>query len=237
MERKNTTLLTVIAIATLLVAVVGATFAYFTATASDGTSTMVTVTTQSINSTSATAGTIYLPVALSDMLEGSAGENVVANSASHTMTFSSTAGKDTESYACTYDLVYTPGVVFVKSAKNATEDNGSGSLNELTLTIEANIEGTGEITTTGTLGSNLTSDGSNGISEFDLSLMTKETTLISGIVFTIEGNENSDTTSTISYTTTATFYNQNYDQNDLAGTTYGGTLTFDIVECVGDSFE
>ena len=31
MERKNTVLLTVIAIATLLVAVVGATFAYFTA--------------------------------------------------------------------------------------------------------------------------------------------------------------------------------------------------------------
>ena len=35
MERKNTILLTVIAIATLLVAVVGATFAYFTATITD----------------------------------------------------------------------------------------------------------------------------------------------------------------------------------------------------------
>ena len=32
MEKKNTILLTVIAVATLLVAVVGATFAYFTAT-------------------------------------------------------------------------------------------------------------------------------------------------------------------------------------------------------------
>ncbi len=36
MERKNTVLLTVIAVATLLVAVVGATFAYFTATATGG---------------------------------------------------------------------------------------------------------------------------------------------------------------------------------------------------------
>ena len=35
MERKNTILLTVIAVATLLVAVVGATFAYFTATVTD----------------------------------------------------------------------------------------------------------------------------------------------------------------------------------------------------------
>ncbi len=37
MERKNTVLLTVIAVATLLVAVVGATFAYFTATTTGGT--------------------------------------------------------------------------------------------------------------------------------------------------------------------------------------------------------
>ena len=36
MEKKNTILLTVIAVATLLVAVVGATFAYFTATATTG---------------------------------------------------------------------------------------------------------------------------------------------------------------------------------------------------------
>ena len=35
MEKKNMVLLTVIAIATLLVAVVGATFAYFTATVKD----------------------------------------------------------------------------------------------------------------------------------------------------------------------------------------------------------
>ena len=35
MERKNMVLLTVIAVATLLVAVVGATFAYFTATVTD----------------------------------------------------------------------------------------------------------------------------------------------------------------------------------------------------------
>ncbi len=39
MERKNTVLLTVIAVATLLVAVVGATFAYFTATNNNGTTT------------------------------------------------------------------------------------------------------------------------------------------------------------------------------------------------------
>lgn len=44
MERKNTMLLTIIAVATLLVAVVGATFAYFTATAEISGETGATVT-------------------------------------------------------------------------------------------------------------------------------------------------------------------------------------------------
>lgn len=52
MERKNTILLTVIAVATLLVAVVGATFAYFTATTSGpdkGTGTTTVDTTKLAN--------------------------------------------------------------------------------------------------------------------------------------------------------------------------------------------
>ncbi len=47
MEKKNTLLLTVIAIATLLVAVVGATFAYFQAQVGSGASASVQVTSQS----------------------------------------------------------------------------------------------------------------------------------------------------------------------------------------------
>ena len=54
MEKKNTILLTVIAVATLLVAVVGATFAYFTAstTTGRGTGTVQTGETTSLGSTS-----------------------------------------------------------------------------------------------------------------------------------------------------------------------------------------
>ena len=51
MEKKNTILLTVIAVATLLVAVVGATFAYFTATTQgNGKGTQSTNTTTSVGS-------------------------------------------------------------------------------------------------------------------------------------------------------------------------------------------
>lgn len=44
-NRQNTALLTVIAVATLLVAVVGATFAYFTTTANTGSTSTITATT------------------------------------------------------------------------------------------------------------------------------------------------------------------------------------------------
>lgn len=56
MEKKNMILLTVIAVSTLLVAVVGATFAYFTATTtSQGNNTTTRVTTQQIAGTDWTA--------------------------------------------------------------------------------------------------------------------------------------------------------------------------------------
>ncbi len=50
MEKKNTILLTIIAIATLLVAVVGATFAYFTAQRGDGAQADIKVTTSTSDS-------------------------------------------------------------------------------------------------------------------------------------------------------------------------------------------
>lgn len=58
MEKKNTILLTVIAVATLLVAVVGATFAYFTAnvTTTNSEKNTTTVTTRTIASATMTLG-------------------------------------------------------------------------------------------------------------------------------------------------------------------------------------
>ncbi len=54
MEKKNMVLLTVIAVATLLVAVVGATFAYFTATANPSGSAEATVTTNKLDGANVT---------------------------------------------------------------------------------------------------------------------------------------------------------------------------------------
>lgn len=111
MEKKNTILLTVIAVATLLVAVVGATFAYFTATANpDGNGG-----TDTVNTT--TVGDIDLemaPVTVSNDLKYPGGFLVVG--ASVTATDSDT----TNDFDLTYQL-------------NGTISNGTAT--ELTWTL------------------------------------------------------------------------------------------------------
>ena len=70
MERKNTMLLTVIAVATLLVAVVGATFAYYSVTSgTDTSSTALTTTTQKVGTVTLTnkQENLYLNVTAEQM--------------------------------------------------------------------------------------------------------------------------------------------------------------------------
>lgn len=74
MEKKNTILLTVIAVATLLVAVVGATFAYFTATNTNtGAGQSAEVTTNTVGSVDLTTS----PTTVSNVLEYPGGYLVV----------------------------------------------------------------------------------------------------------------------------------------------------------------
>ena len=74
MEKKNTILLTVIAVATLLVAVVGATFAYFTATNTNtGAGQSAEVTTTTVGS----VGLATAPTTVSNVLEYPGGYVVV----------------------------------------------------------------------------------------------------------------------------------------------------------------
>ncbi len=78
MDKKNTILLTVIAVATLLVAVVGATFAYFSITATNSSSsTVITTTTGSIGTVALTSPNTALKInlAASDMAETNSGSS------------------------------------------------------------------------------------------------------------------------------------------------------------------
>ena len=120
MEKKNTVLLTVIAIATLLVAVVGATFAYFGASTTNTASSTVKVETKPADVFNATGGsTVSLTVNASDMqqADGDDGFNVKKEgTASNAITVSLTAGSGKAT--CEYNVTYTPNVTAPSAAFN-----------------------------------------------------------------------------------------------------------------------
>ncbi len=125
MDKKNTMLLTVIAVATLLVAVVGATFAYFavSVTGDGSTSTNVTGSTSEAPGTvtfATTASDLYLKLSAADMSKtaaGSLGKKYYAvtdqDSRGETETpvgiFTATVdgGPKTQKYSCTGDVKVT----------------------------------------------------------------------------------------------------------------------------------
>lgn len=76
MDKKNTLVLTVIAVATLLVAMVGATFAYFTAQQAGDQNTQINVTTETTNNSEFDADkTLTITADMSNFAEGDVGES------------------------------------------------------------------------------------------------------------------------------------------------------------------
>ena len=106
MEKKNTALLTVIAVATLLVAVVGATFAYFTATND--------VNDQSAGNASATAATVE---SIQFTTAAIAGSNTPIYPGTKNYVGASATARLTAAGARSYDVTYTvAGNVTLSSA-------------------------------------------------------------------------------------------------------------------------
>ncbi len=148
MEKKNTLLLTVIAVATLLVAVVGATFAYFSLSTGGDSSTTATISTPKVGTAliTAKADALQLSLTAQDMDKTNAGTTYYA-SVSGTDKKNSTAipiaqvalsnAQDTAKYSCTTTVTVT--------ADNADEDtNMLSSLQQgwakLTLSGSVNEE-------------------------------------------------------------------------------------------------
>ncbi len=219
MERKNTLLLTVIAVATLLVAVVGATFAYFTASTSGGTASDVQVTTRSIDIVSTTATDLILDVTANDMLLANGTEEGVAKTGSSTLTMSTETGSSGGTSVCTYDLVYTVSNEFTNSSTNTTNK------------IEFSL--TGATSTASTVGSPTLTSSVPSFSEVDMNghADAEKVTLVDNATFTVDGGSNA-TAGNLIWTITASFKNYNFDQTELAGNVYGGSVNFENISCV-----
>ncbi len=214
MESKNTMLLTVIAIATLLVAVVGATFAYFTSTQIDSGRSVLTVQTHSVDQITANGTNVTLTVNQEDMLK----ENAKNDYSAHTpdpevigdVSISTTLGSAGGVNTCTFDLIYTPTVIYVKS-----EDNTS-NLKEFVVIVEGSA-------TDGVL-----QGGEQA--EIDLTGANSITQLATGVKLIVTGEE--DKTGTATFTIIPRYYNLDLNQSENQGKTFGGNVTITNLECV-----
>lgn len=111
MEKKNTLLLTVIAVATLLVAVVGATFAYFgsfTTTVDNKAGVNVVTEAAKTSSFITSSASLKLNVAGSEMLKGTGGATAVGKYTGDnaTLTVNLTANDPKTTTTCTYNVMY-----------------------------------------------------------------------------------------------------------------------------------
>lgn len=203
MEKKNTLAYTIIAILVLLVAVIGATFAYFQAQLGSGASASVSVTTQTTDSLTFNAANITVgPVTQANFGSGSGNKSSSGN-ASVVLTANNTASS---TYCYTAGLTITANN-FVYTVNSSTP--------ELTITATKNsttVLQNRDITTTST-----------GTINFPTALngsTTKHTITASA------GN-----TTTDSWVVTVTFINLNSDQQNNTGKTFTGNVVFTKVNC------
>ena len=155
MERKNTMLLTVIAVATLLVAVVGATFAYYSVqSGANNSTTAINTTTGKAATVTYTAGTsqLYLNVRSAQMANTAQGTyyaqatdiDASSTSTDYTLgTFTVTGAGDTDVHECTFDWsLQTSGAL-----KNLADNTTNG---RITISLGNDTSDTGAITPVGT---------------------------------------------------------------------------------------
>ena len=211
-NRKNTILLTVIAVATLLVAVVGATFAYFTAQGDREVQTPVNVNTaQTSNGSFVTNGQIRIDANQENFGQGMGNQTKTAT-ATVTYTASSTAASN---------FCYTVGL---QVTANTFEYTTVESTPELTFTARKSANA-----------ANLDS-ATTMINQRDITTTTASTTI--QVPNTAEGSEfihkidaTQGQTINDQWDFTVTLVNLSSDQNENTGKSFAGQIVFTHVEC------
>ena len=222
MEKKNTVLLTVIAIATLLVAVVGATFAYFSADTTTNNNAEVTVTgkTAAAADVFKSEGSAEISfTATADLMQNKEADLNKRNAiytGDKEITVSLTAGS--EKATCTYDVVYVPGesAGFVPSEESQKTENASASKE---FTIDATCSDTSY------KGLDVDAKG------------TAQVLLAQGSISdTYDGDVNPQNATTQTWTFNAGLYNRAYNQDDLINKSFGGTIKIVNVVCTNQAY-
>lgn len=217
-NKKNTILLTVIAVATLLVAVVGATFAYFTASGAQGTTGNVTVSTGT--AASSEFGVIKALNLYADATTFAEGGADVTGETTGTVKWTApgAVGTATPSVAdrtfCYTAALEITANTFVKSAANTS------NVNELEFTA---VKGTTTIIDKQSLVNLTTGEAVTGTINIPT---TKGGTDLKHTLVAEAGDSVSD-----SWTITVTLKNQAFNQNDNAGKQFTGVIRFNKTTC------
>ena len=208
-NRKNTILLTVIAVATLLVAVVGATFAYFTAQGGSASEAKVTVSTGTAGNS--TLGTYKAINIYADATNFGQGKGSLSDTSTGSVTWTAPGGDDVAtadlSFCYTVKLAVTENT-FVYSSTNTTQAA------ELTLKAEKNgtvVLEDRDITT--------------GTAEVVIPTTKGGTDTVHKLV--AEAGKNASD----SWTLTVTLVNLGVDQNDNTSKQFSGAVKFDKTTC------
>jgi len=212
MNKRSTTLLTVIAVATLLITLLGSTFAFFAIQANNTAEIKIDTTTAKgtdiFNATG--SATLKLDVTNGVMREtaikdeeGNNTKNIVAvDDTDSSMKVSLTAGSGKAT--CTYKLIYeSTGMDYIMT---------EGAANEKEYTLE----------------------GSYGADGFLETNMDKVAELLASKTFTIENDEDTATTEQI-WTFTARFYNLAINQAIQMDKSYAGNIRVTDVNCVNSA--
>ena len=218
-NKKNTILLTVIAVATLLVAVVGATFAYFTAQGAQGTTATVTVSTGT--AASSEFGTI-------DPL------NIYADAT----TFAEGAGDVTDDTTGTVKWT-APGAVTGQEAPSEADRSfcytASLNITANTFTVSAaNTENLNELEFTAKKGEKVLLDK---VSLVDFDTKAGKTgsinipTTAGGSEYTHKLIADAGASLTDNWTITVTLKNLDMNQNENTGKQLTGQIAFTKVNC------
>ena len=211
-NKKNTILLTVIAVATLLVAVVGATFAYFTAQGGEAASKNVTVQTGTAgNSSFAIDGAINI---YADATTFAQGKGNATGSSNGTVSFTAPGAVGGGEIAAS-DLQFCYSVSLNISA------------NDFGYTVN---ESTPELTL------DVTKAGASVITAMDITTKTGKIefpTVANGSEYVHKITATPGETKTEAWKTTVTLINLGTDQNANTGKNLAAVLTFDKATCPG----
>ena len=251
-NRKNTILLTVIAVATLLVAVVGATFAYFTAQGGGTATTDVKVTTSTSSSSSFELGAeIKVDANQTTFDSEEAAHRTGSQTGTVTWTPSNQAEGDDLNFCYSVNLnVTTNSFEYIdEEVRNEAQTNGT--------TIDASWDNTPELVFTISKNSDEITTGITGLSYKNVDASKTGTRpavngwditewgTSGGATVVIPGNSTNKQyhqisgaagqKSTDNWSTTVTLINLNVDQQHNTNKSFVGTLVFAQVDCADGS--